>query len=440
MAMLYRKISAYIEQFLKSESNKVLLVDGARQIGKSYIIRHVGKKLFHNYVEINLQVDASMQRVFSDVKSLDDFYIKLGSVANAKLNNKHDTLIFLDEIQVYPQLLTLLKFLKADDKYTYIASGSLLGVALMQTPSIPIGSIEVKQMYPLDFEEFLIANGFSEHTLGYLKNQFVLRENVDSAIHERVMSLFRSYLLAGGMPDAINTFLDGKNIQKVRTIQSEIHEYYAMDAARYEMGKKLKIKRVFELIPSNLENKKKRMVVKDIEGKQGKQFSDYEDEFEYLVRSGVALEVKSISNPKFPLIESVRKNLLKLYLNDVGILTDILYRNNVLPILNDEKSVNLGAVYETVVAQELKAHGHTLYYYDNKQRGEVDFLVDDYDSLSVLPIEVKSGRDYKIHSAISHFVQTPEYGIKQGIVLANTQKFEMRGNILYIPVYNVMWL
>ncbi|MBR5982861.1 MAG: ATP-binding protein [Bacteroidales bacterium] len=438
--MLYRKISAYIEQFLKSESNKVLLVDGARQIGKSYIIRHVGKKLFHNYVEINLQVDASMQRVFSDVKSLDDFYIKLGSVANAKLNNKHDTLIFLDEIQVYPQLLTLLKFLKADDKYTYIASGSLLGVALMQTPSIPIGSIEVKQMYPLDFEEFLIANGFSEHTLGYLKNQFVLRENVDSAIHERVMSLFRSYLLAGGMPDAINTFLDGKNIQKVRTIQSEIHEYYAMDAARYEMGKKLKIKRVFELIPSNLENKKKRMVVKDIEGKQGKQFSDYEDEFEYLVRSGVALEVKSISNPKFPLIESVRKNLLKLYLNDVGILTDILYRNNVLPILNDEKSVNLGAVYETVVAQELKAHGHTLYYYDNKQRGEVDFLVDDYDSLSVLPIEVKSGRDYKIHSAISHFVQTPEYGIKQGIVLANTQKFEMRGNILYIPVYNVMWL
>lgn len=437
--MLYRKCERQIEQYLLSDSNKILLVDGARQIGKTYIIRHVGKRLFKNFVEINFMTDAVGRRQFANVRSVEDFYVQIGANFGNKLKDKANTLIFLDEIQTYPDFLTLLKFLKDDDRYTYICSGSLLGVALMQTPSIPIGSVETLEMYPLDFEEFLVANGFNDEVLAYMRKQFEQRLALNDALHGRVMTLFREYLLTGGLPDAVNSFLADRNIVKVRRIQAEIHKYYKADAARYDLENRLKIQKVFELIPSNLENKKKRVVVKDIEGKVGKQFSDYESEFEYLTHAGVALDVKAVSNPKFPLIESTQKSLLKLYLNDVGILTNILYRNNINPILNDERSVNLGAVYETVVAQELKAHGHNLYYYDNKQRGEVDFLIDDYNALSVVPIEVKSGRDFKVHSAISQLTQNADYHTAYGVVLSNNGTVESKGSILYLPVYYVMW-
>ena len=295
-------------------------------------------------------------------------------------------------------------------------------------------------MYPLDFEEFLWANGFNEETISFVRDKYLAQQSLDDSLHQRMMTLFREYLLTGGLPDAINSYLSERNIMKMRRIQTEIHRYYGADASRYDAEHKLIIQNVFQMIPSNLENKKKRVVVKDIENKAGKQFSDYQDEFDYLISSGIALEVKAISNPRFPLVESVRKKLLKLYLNDVGLLTNILYKTNILPILEDTPSINLGSVYESVVAQELKAHGHNLFYYDNKHHGEVDFLIDDYDNLSVLPIEVKSGKDYKIHVALTHFTQTPDYHINKGIVLSNGQKWETKGTIIYIPVYFVMFL
>ena len=435
-----RKIESEIKQFLTTPSNKILLIDGARQIGKTYIIRYVGKEIFTNYVEINLQADSTGSRMFANVRSVTDFYTMLGTFAGNKLGKKENTLVFLDEIQTYPVFLTLLKFLKDDDRYTYICSGSLLGVTLLQTPSIPIGSIETLQMYPLDFEEFLWANGFSEETVSFVRERFLAQQNLDEALHQRMMTLFREYLLTGGLPDAINSYLSERNIMKLRRIQTEIHRYYGADASRYDAEHKLKIQSVFQMIPSNLENKKKRVVVKDIENKVGKQFSDYQDEFDYLISSGIALDVKAISNPKFPLVESARKNLLKLYLNDVGLLTNILYKHNIRPILEDTPSINLGSVYESVVAQELRAHGHELFYYDNKQRGEVDFLIDDYDQLSVLPIEVKSGKDYKIHVALTHFTQTSDYHINKGITLSNNRQWETKGKIVYMPVYFVMFL
>ena len=194
------------------------------------------------------------------------------------------------------------------------------------------------------------------------------------------------------------------------------------------------------MIPSVLENKKKRIVARDIEGKNSQRFKDYQDEFDYLIASGIALDVKAISTPVFPLVESMSKNLLKLYLNDVGVLTGILYRNNINPILNDERSVNLGTVYESVVAQELKAHGFQLFYYDNKKNGEVDFLIDDYEHLSVLPLEVKSGKDYYVHSALDHFLKNDDYSVKRGIVFCNEGVVGEKGGVTYMPVYNVMFL
>lgn len=438
--MLFRKIQSYIEQYFKSDSNKVLLIEGARQIGKTYIIRHVGRKMFENYIEINMVQDFDGPKLFKNVKTVEDFYLQVSMLAGDKMKEKRNTLIFIDEIQIYPHLITMLKFLKDDNKFNYIASGSLLGVTLNETTSIPIGSIERKRMYPLDFEEFIISQGFNSYAVNLLKGKFENQESLDESTHQRVMDLFKKYLLVGGLPDAVNSYIKDKNIVNVRTIQNEIHSYYGADASKYDTEKKLKIRRIYDQIPSNLENKKKRVVIQNIEGIKGKRYSDYEDEFDYLISAGIALDVKAISAPVFPLVESSGKNLLKLYLNDVGILTNILYKHNIRAVLDSEKSVNLGTVYESVVASELKAHGHKLYYYDNRSKGEVDYLVDDYDSLSVVPIEVKSGKDYTVHSALNNFVSNESYNIKSAIVLSNEREITHKGNITYMPIYYIMFI
>ncbi|MDO4773085.1 MAG: AAA family ATPase [Bacillota bacterium] len=438
--MLYRKIESVIEEHLNSDSKKVLLVDGARQVGKTYIIRHIGKKLFPNYIEINMLEDSVGQELFSQSKSVEDFYLQLSMVAGDRMKEKENTLVFIDEIQAYPQLLTLLKFLVQDDKFTYIASGSLLGVTLSETTSIPMGSIRKIRMFPLDFEEFLLANGMNDFTVNSLRTKFQNLEPLDETMHNKMMDVFRKYLLVGGLPDAVNAYIDTVNIQNVREIQREIHEYYSIDASKYGDERRLKIKRIYDLIPSNMESRKKRVLVKNIENKQGKTFKDYEDEFEYLIHAGVALDVKAIANPSFPLLQSAKKNLLKLYLNDVGILSGILYGNNIRSVLDDEKSVNLGALYETVVASELIAHGHKLFYYDNRSKGEVDYLIDDYESLSVIPIEVKSGKDYTVHRALNTFVKSAEYGVQKAFVLSNERTLTVREKVIYLPIYFVMFL
>ena len=437
--MLYRKIQSYIENHLRSDSNKILVIDGARQIGKTYIIKYTAEKLFKNYIEINMLEDSLKERHFSNVRTVEDFYLQVSMIAGEKMDNKDNTIIFIDEIQAYPHLLTLLKFLKRDDKFTYIASGSLLGVTLAETESIPMGSIEVKRMYPLDFEEFLLSQGFNNYAIDAMRKKFEARESLDEATHSKVMDLFKKYLLVGGLPDAINSYTKDKNIVAVRNIQTEIHNYYGMDASKYDEDKKLKIRRIYDMIPSNLENKKKRLVIQNIENIRGKRSSDYEDEFDYLINAGIALDVKAISTPTFPLIENSGKNLLKLYLNDVGLLTNILYRTNIRAILDDVKSINLGSVYESVVASELIAHGHKLFYYDNRSKGEVDYLIDDYDSLSAVPIEVKSGKDYTVHSALNTFIQNEDYHIKKAFVVSNERNVTQNGKITYIPIYYIMF-
>lgn len=437
--MLKRKIENYIREHLQNDE-KILLIDGARQIGKTYIIRYVCKKMFTNYIEIDMLEDFLGEKNFENVRTINDFYLQLSMKYGNLLDKKENTIVFIDEIQTYSQLFTLLKFLKKDNKYTYIASGSLLGVSLADTLSIPIGSITVKRMYPLDFEEFLYANGFNEEAINFLKNKFLNLESLDISMHNKVLDLFKKYLIVGGLPDAVNNFIEKLNIMKLREIQNEIYLYYKMDAAKYSDDKNLKIKRIFEMIPSNLENKKKRIIYKDIEGKTGKKFHDYQDEFDYLINSGVSLEVKAISNPVFPLIESSSKNLLKLYLNDVGILSNILYKYNINAILKDEKSINLGTIYENFVASELKSHNHQLYYYDNRNNGEVDFLIDDYDNLTVLPIEVKSGKDYTIHSALNKLTSNEDYNIKKAYVLSNERIIKIKNKIIYLPIYYAMFL
>lgn len=438
--MLKRKIQNVLQDYFQSDSNKVLLLDGARQIGKSFIIRYEGNKFFKNYVEINFMEDKNGERLFENVSTTKDFYLKLSAIAGDKMGSKEDTLIFLDEIQAYPELLTLLKFLKDEDRFTYIASGSLLGVTMNKTLSKPGGRILKKKMYPLDFEEFLWANGVGTEVISYMREQYRKEESIDESLHRKFLDLFKKYLLVGGLPDAVNTFIETSNIVAVRAVHDEIFGLYKEDASQYDSDNSLKIRRIYEMIPSNMENKKKRLHYQDIEEKKGKRNSDYEAELEYLISSGISLEVLAVSNPKFPLRESEQKKLIKLYLNDVGLLTNLLYRYNINAVIVADNSINLGAVYETAVAQELIAHDYVLRYYDNKTKGEVDFIVDDYDTLSALPIEVKSGNDFKRHRALDKFIQNEDYNIKNAILFSNSRDVQRVGKVIYMPIYYVMFL
>ena len=354
--------------------------------------------LFSHFVEINLKEDKEGDRVFADVHTTNDLYMRLGNYTSKPLGDKSNTLVFLDEIQSYPHLMTMLKFLNQEGRYRFIASGSQLGVALSHL------------------------------------------EALDNSTHNILLKRFQYYLLVGGLPEAINQYLADRNMVRVRQTHKDIHSLYRIDASQYDEEHKLKIRKIYDLIPSILENKKKRVVYKDIEDKKGKTFSDYADEFEYLTNSGIALEVSAISNPRFPLAESEQKRLVKLYLNDVGLLTNILYGVNVNAVLQDIKSINLGTVYESVVAQELAAHGFKLHYYDNKKKGEVDFLIDDYDGLKVLPLEIKSGKDYTEHSALSKFLETPEYVIDRAFVFSNEREVFQKKGATYLPIYYCMFL
>ena len=437
---MYRKISNYIEEYLTGNEEKILCIDGARQVGKSYIIRELAQKHFENYIEINMADDKVGDKLFANVRTVESFYIEVSVIAGDKLKDRENTIIFIDEIQEYPELLTLLKPLRIDNKYKYICSGSELGITLSKTTLTPMGSIIEKKMYPMDFEEFLIANSVGELVINHMRKCFEEGIPLDEALHNKILYLFKTYLYVGGMPDAVKSFVETKNVSKIREIQKDIINFYSEDASKYDKNHKLVIKRIYDMIPSNIENKVKRIQYKKIENIDDVRYTKYVDEFEYLISSGIALDAKAVSEPKFPLVQSSSKNLIKLYMNDVGLLTSVLYKNNINAILDDETGVNLGAVYETVVAEELKAHNHELYYYDRKKVGEVDYLIDNYDALNVLPVEIKSGKDYKNFRALPKIILDSNYRMTKGYVFSNEREIKKEDRIIYYPIYFIMFI
>ncbi len=437
--MLKRKIEQRLTDYYKDSSSKILLIDGARQVGKTYIIEHTAKQYFKNYCYINLKEDSLGNKDFDSIKNTESFYVYLG-INYPNLGDINNTIIFLDEIQVYPHLISLLKPLFKENKYRYIASGSLLGITLRHI-FIPMGSVQQISMYPLDFEEFLWANNISEEVIAYLKNCFQKQETVNEAIHNQIMKYFKYYLISGGMPEAINHFCDNFKIIKCKEAQAEIYSFYKDDASQYDDENNLKIRRIYELMPSYMENKVKRIMYSKIDKNNRSDMTIYNDEFDYLIYSGCATKALAVSNPKFPLIEATSKNLIKLYYNDVGILTYILYKNNVTPLLKDEPIVNLGSVYETFVANELKAHGHDLFYFNIKKVGEVDFLINDYNSLSILPIEIKSGKGNYFFRALPKLVDpNGNYKLPKGYIFSNKSIIKREDNIYHFPIYLVMFL
>ena len=440
--MFKRKIETVINEYLDSSKEKILIVEGARQIGKTYIINKLAKKKYKNYIEINLKDDFDGERKFEHAKvnTTEKFYLAVSSLFGNIMGSKDDTIIFLDEIQVYPHLLSMLKPLKKDDKYSYIVSGSLLGVTLKHT-FIPMGSIREVKMFPMDFEEFLWASNVGKNVIEYAKDCFNELKPITEVVHSTLLSKFKEYLLSGGLPVAVKQFVINKNVMNMREIHSLTYTYYKDDCSQYDLEHKLRITRIYEMMTSRMGNNVKRIQANKIDDNKKDTLGKYEDEIDYLVSSGVVFAVKAVSNPVFPLTESKSKNLIKLYYNDVGILTNVLYQNSIDAVLNQDKGINLGSAYETAAAMELIAHGHELYYFDSKKVGEVDFLINDYDNLSILPIEIKSGKDQTNFRAIPKLVDpTGNYKLPFGYVFGNKNILKKEGGLITLPIYLLMFI
>ena len=432
--MLERKISRYIEHFY--EVNKgALLLSGARQIGKTYSVRRFAEKKFKSFIEINFVDNPDAVGIFSNAKNSSDILLRLSAFVNQPLI-KGDTLIFFDEVQLCPEIVTAIKFLVDDGRYRYIMSGSLLGVELNNLRSVPVGYMEVKEMYPLDLEEFMWAVGVNEDVIASLKKSWEEKKHVDDFVHKKMMDVFRLYLIVGGMPAAVMSYKENNNLQDVMASQREIISLYKKDISQYDEKRSLKIKEVFDLIPSELNSKSKRFFIKDINAKARAEM--YENEFLWLKNAGVAIPVFNVDEPKLPLKLASSRNLFKLFSNDVGLLACQYSDGIQLKILTGDDAINHGSVYENVVAQELLAHGFDeLYYYNSKKMGELDFILE-YDG-NVFPVEVKSGKDYSRHRALNNILTCPEYDIPQAVVLCNNN-FEVKDNVIYVPIYMMMFL
>lgn len=432
--MITRKVDELIRHFIIND-RRALLVTGARQVGKTYAIRKASKECFENVVEINFIEQPDAIALFSELKGAKDLLLRISAFSKKTLI-PGKTLIFFDEVQECKEMVTAIKFLVDEGSYKYVMSGSLLGVELKDLRSVPVGYMEEMEMYPLDLQEFFKAIGIGSDVIGHLRKSFEERRPVDDFIHRRMLEAVRLYLIIGGMPAVVQKYIETNNLRRVYEEQRGIIHTYKRDIAKYELNKKLQIEEIYELIPSELNAKNKRFILKELNEKA--RFSKYEESFLWLKDAGVAIPVYNIEEPRVPLLLSKQRNLFKLFLNDVGLLAAMYGGNIQTRLLSQDTNINFGSVYENLVAQELCAHGfyqqHSLYYFNSKKQGELDFVVE-YDN-NVLPIEVKSGKDYERHNALSNVMANVEYDVPQAYVFCQ-ENIHTKEKIIYYPIYMI---
>lgn len=432
--MLERRIKQEIRDFLDSDRKEALMVTGARQVGKTYIIRECAKEIYKNIVEINFVENQQAVKLFENITGSKDILLRLSALTDVPMI-PGQTLIFFDEVQECPEIVTAIKFLVEDGQYRYILSESLLGVELKDIRSVPVGYLSILEMYPLDFREFCEANRVSQTVMDKLKECFEKKQPVDELIHEKMMELFRLYLIVGGMPAVVDAYIRTNNLKEVLRIQQGIVQLYYKDIAKYDKDNKLYLDEIFSLIPSELNNKNKRFIMKDLN--ENFRFSRYENSFIWLKEAGVALPVYCVQELELPLLLSKSTNLFKLFLSDVGLLASMYVDGLQLKILSREKDINFGAIYENVAAQELKAHGFELYYFNSKKQGELDFVIE-YQG-NVLPLEIKSGKAYTRHNALDNVLKDERYAIPQALVFCN-ENISTVDKIVYLPIYMIGFL
>lgn len=430
--MIHRDAEEKINQWIKSGKD-ALLVEGARQTGKTYLIRSC-LKTYGDYVELNFIERPELTTLFESGSSADDIVMRLSVAAGKPLTPGH-TIIFFDEVQACSEIVTMIKFLVEEGSYKYVLSGSLLGIELKDLRSAPVGYMSTMRMYPLNILEFFSAVGFQEETLELVKECYENRKKVDSFAHDRLVDAFYLYLIIGGMPEAVQVYIDTNDIMRVAEVHDKIVDLYKLDFVRYEEKNKLKLREIYDAVPSELEEKNKRFFINHL-GTKGA-YEKYSDDFLWLKNAGVVLPVYNVQELRLPLMMSEKRNLFKLFLSDTGLLTSRYSSQVKYQILQKNKNIKNGGLFENVVAQELAAHGVKTWYYNNKKQGELDFVIESEDR--VLPIEVKSGKDYKRHNALSNIMKNDLYNIEESIVLYNGNVVRQE-NITYMPVYMVAFI
>ena len=426
---MYRKDSIIIEEWLK-RSDKALLVTGARQIGKTWLIREEIAKSGYCKFEVNFIDQPDLVDYLNVKMSANEFLVKLKMIMPEDCKPQ-ETVVFFDEIQKCPEIVTKIKFFVEEGSFKYVMSGSLLGVELKGITSVPVGYLTVLRMYPMDFEEFMIANNVSKTTLEMLKAKFETCQPVDEFIHQKLLSLFFIYLIVGGMPDAVKIYIATKDIREVDKVQRDIVALYKEDFSQYESeDKKLKLISIYDIIPAEL-NKQNKKFVFTMLNKELK-FDRYENSFLWLKDAGVALPVYNVEAPVIPLKASKSSNVFRLFSNDTGLLTSAYPAETKLELINKNSEVNNGAHFENAVAQQLMANGLEPYFCKKKNIGELDVLVE-MDG-KVVPIEVKSGKAYKAHKSLDNFMKISDYHIEKAYVLS-VANMEQEGSVVYLPIY-----
>lgn len=432
--MLKRKAYEKLLSWKSGPDKKALCIIGARQIGKTTLIREFGKKHYENFVEINFITDERATDIFSDALDADTIITNLTAYTHRSIE-PGKTLIFLDEIQQCPNARTAIKFLVEDGRFDYIESGSLLGVKYKEIRSYPVGFEEIYKMYPMDFEEFAIANGVQNSTIQYLKSCFDELSPISDSVHNTMLKLFYSYIVVGGMPQVVQTYVNTHDIGNVISAQNDIIELYRLDIAQYANGNdKLKIKAILCSIPSQLNNKNRRFILSELD-KNGRQ-NRYENSFMWLSDAGVALPCFNITEPCPPLQLNEKRNLFKLYMNDTGLLCAACMENVQFDILQGRLDINLGSILENVFAQQLKSNGFSLNYFDSKKYGELDFVIQN--GMTINLAEIKSGNDYTKHNALRRVLSVSEWSFDKAYVFCKGNIAKEAG-IIYMPWYQIMF-
>ena len=430
--MFYRKAWEKLLSWKNQKDKKALCIIGARQIGKTTLVRQFGRESYECFAEINFIADKKASEIFSGELSAESIITNLTAYLQRPLK-KGKTLILLDEIQECPEARTAIKFLVEDGRFDYIETGSMLGVRYKEVRSYPVGFEEIYRMYPMDFEEFITANGVQESTLKALERCFDGMP-VSQSVHSTMLKLFYAYIVVGGMPEAVDIYVQTHDIGRVIEKQREIIELYRLDIAKYASGSdKIKIRAIFDSIPSQLNDKNRRFILSDID-KNGRQLR-YSESFEWLCEAGVALACRNVSEPRLPLELNAKHSLFKLFMGDTGLLCAACMANIQFDILQGNVEINMGSILENVMAQQLRSNGFELYYFDSKKYGEVDFVL--RNGMDADIVEIKSGKDYKKHTALDKVRTVSEWKFGRSVVFCGGNA--ERGDVLYLPWYMVMF-
>lgn len=431
----------------KSAGETALLIDGARRVGKSYIAAEFGKKYYKSYILIDFnEAGDEIKDLFeNNLKDLDSFFMYLSAIFNVTLF-EHESLIILDEVQLFPRARAAVKYLVADGRYDYIETGSLVSIREnVSDIMIPSEERHIK-MYPMDFEEYLWAFG-EESLYEVIKTNFNENKEMGQALHRKAMTFFRQYLITGGMPQVVKKYIDTKNFEAADEIKRDILNLYRADMAKHAKGYEMKVESIFDEIPEQLSKHEKKFKLSSLG--TGSRFRDYESSFMWLEDSMICNICYNSTAPSVGIKLNRDRNTMKIYMGDTGLLISHAFDENGLvsnevykKLLFGKLEMNEGMLFENIVAQMLTASGHKLYFYSNPSRNdkesrmEIDFLISKGKITSkhnVSPIEVKSSKR-NTFSSLKKFIKKYSDELDKPYVLY-TGDFKMEDGIIYLPIY-----